>query len=141
MTLLDAPAVSDELSMLVDKLLGWLETGVRRDDLFAADAFLDLSVPFWRLQARGAEAVVKVREDDHPYTGQVRVEALDRTSRGFLLEFSERWQAQGQTWYCRELMHCIVVDGLIEELVVYCTGDWDQSVQEKHAADVRLIRQ
>ena len=77
---------------------------------------------------------------DSPYTGRVRVEALDRTSRGFLLQFEERWEADGQQWYCRELIHCVVTDGWITELVIYCTGDWDEQVQRQHAEQVRLSR-
>ena len=39
----------------------------------------------------------RLREDSHPYPGKVRVEGLDRTSRGFLLQFEERWQAEGSS--------------------------------------------
>ena len=38
-------------SALADRLVEWLEDGVRRDDLFAPDAFTDLSLPHWRVQA------------------------------------------------------------------------------------------
>ena len=31
-------------------------------------------------------------------------------------------------------------EGLIAELSVYCTGDWDQARQAEHAAAVTLIR-
>jgi hypothetical protein len=65
---------------------------------------------------------------------------LDRTSRGFLLQFEERWTAGEQAWYARELIHAIVEGGLITEMSVYCTGDWDQATQRRHAAEVRLTR-
>jgi hypothetical protein len=81
-----------------------------------------------------------LREDDHPFQGEVRVEALDRTARGFLIQFEERWAAGGQRWYCRELIHCMVSGGRITELAIYCTGDWDEAVQQRHAQQVRLIR-
>ena len=123
---------------------GWSSPGSRPASgptaMFAEDVFTDLSLPHWRLQARAPTRAFHLREDDHPQLGEVRVEALDRTSRGFLLQFEERWEAEGQQWYCRELIHCVVTDGWISELVVYCTGDWDEAVQRRHAEQVRLIR-
>ena len=129
---LDEPAAS--------AFVTWLETGSRVDRLFAPDAFADLSLPHWRVQAQGEDAVYRLREDSHPFRGQVRVEALHRTDRGFLLQFEERWEANGQRWYCRELVHCAVEDGRISELTVYCTGDWDEATQRRHAEQVRLVR-
>lgn len=125
---------------LAQTLVRWLETGVRPDDLFADEVFLDLSLPHWRVQATGADAVFAVREDSHPCPGRVRVEALDRTGRGFAMQFEERWDSQGQRWYCREQMHCVVEAGRVAELAVYCTGDWDAEVQQRHAEQVHLLR-
>ncbi len=125
---------------LSDRLVQWLKTGVRPGDLFTADVFVDLSLPHWRIQAQGAEDAFRVRECDHPSQGEVRVEALDRTSRGFLVQFEERWSDGGQRWYCRELIHCIVNGDRISELSVYCTGDWDEVVQRRHHEQVCLLR-
>ncbi|GAB7003334.1 hypothetical protein JCM18899A_08050 [Nocardioides sp. AN3] len=136
-----ARPVDDDRAVLADRFVTWLETGVRPDDLFAADIFADLSLPQWRLQAEGAEAAFRLREGSHPFTGEVRVEALDATTRGFLLQFEERWEAEGQRWYCRELIHCAVSEGRITELIVSCTGDWDEATQRRHADQVRLLRQ
>lgn len=132
--------LDDAATRLADSLVEWLATGVRQADLFADDVFADLSLPHWRVQAQGADDVFRLREDEHRFGGDVRVEALDRTSRGFLLQFEERWTAEGQRWYARELIHALVVDGRIAELAVYCTGDWDESVQRRHAEQVRLLR-
>jgi hypothetical protein len=133
-------AVEGALADLAQRFVTWLESGVRPDKMFADDVFADLTIPQWRLQAQGDNATFHLREDDHPFPGRVRVEALDRTSRGFLLQFEERWEAEGQHWYCRELIHCVVTDGLITELTIFCTGDWDEAVQNQHAARVRLLR-
>jgi len=108
--------------------------------LLSEDAFCDLSLPHWRVQGEGPDAVYGIREGDHPFRGTVRVEALDRTARGFLLQFEERWEADGQQWYCRELLHALVTEGRISELSVYCTGDWDAERQRLHAEQVRLLR-
>jgi hypothetical protein len=141
MTAVDTlPTVEGGLADLAQELLTWLETGVRPEGVLSADAFGDLTVPHWRLQAQGEDAVFHLREDNHPQLGTVRVEALDRTTRGFLVQLEERWDAEGQRWYCRELIHCVVTDGWISELALYCTGDWDEQVQREHAEQVRLIR-
>jgi hypothetical protein len=140
-TAVDAlPAVSGGLADLAQEFVTWLETGVRPDGMFAEDVFADLSLPHWRLQARGTDAAFGLREADHPFRGEVRVEALDQTSRGFLIQFEERWDAEGQRWYCRELIHGVVTDGRISELTVYCTGDWDEARQQQHADQVQLLR-
>lgn len=141
MTAVDARASVDGVEgQLARAFVTWLETGVRQDGMFSDDVFADLTIPHWRIQAVGEDASFHLREDEHPHPGEVRVEALDRTSRGFLLQFEERWFADSQRWYCRELIHCIVAGGRISELAIYCTGDWDESVQHRHAAQVRLLR-
>ncbi|CCH78293.1 conserved hypothetical protein [Nostocoides japonicum T1-X7] len=141
MTTVDTPTTRDSApEALATEFVSWLETGVRPEDMFAGDVFADLSLPHWRLQAEGAEATFRLREESHPFPGEVRVEALARTTRGFLLQFSERWSAEGQRWYCRELIHCSVAGGRISELSIYCTGDWDEAVQARHAEQVHLVR-
>lgn len=134
------PPLEGGLSDLVHQFVGWLETGVRPTGMFADDVFADLSLPQWRLQAEGADATFHLREDSHPYQGAVRVEAVDATARGFLLQFEERWVAAGQDWYCRELIHAAVTTGRISELAVYCTGDWDEARQREHQTVVHLVR-
>jgi hypothetical protein len=134
------PPVEGGLDDLARELVTWLETGERPAAMFAVDVFADLTLPHWRVQAVGADAAYRLREDSHAFRGEVRVEALDRTSRGFLLQFEERWEAEGQRWYCRELIHCVVTDGWISELAIYCTGDWDEAAQRRHADQVRLVR-
>ena len=140
MTAVAGARLDGDQARLADRLVQWLETGVRPDDLFAEDVFVDLSLPHWRIQEQGADNAFRIREGDHPYRGEVRVEALDRTSRGVLIQFEERWSAGGQQWYCRELIHCIVDGDRISELAVYCTGDWDEAVQRRHHEQVRLLR-
>jgi hypothetical protein len=102
--------------------------------------FLDLSLPLWRLQADTAEGVVAARKGGHPWPGQVRVERISQTNTGFTIEFEERWEHEGQHWYCREMIRADVVDDEIVDMAVYCTGDWDEATQRQHAGAVRLLR-
>jgi hypothetical protein len=124
----------------VAKLIRFLETGSAPDGLFAPDVFADVSLPQWRVQSATAEQVVAIRADGHPFPGQVRVERVEPTDRGFTIEFEERWHTQGQRWYSREMIRADVVDGHIVELSIYCTGDWDEAKQREHADAVQLIR-
>jgi hypothetical protein len=125
---------------LAQTFVRWLETAIRPERLFSPEVFGDVSTPQWRIQTRGPEELFAVREAGHPGDGRVRVEGLDLTARGFLLQFDERWSAEGQRWYARELIHAVVDGDVISELIVYCTGDWDEATQRRHATEVVLLR-
>jgi hypothetical protein len=129
-----------DTSAVVAELIRFLETGAVPDGLFAPDAFADLSLPQWRVQAATAAEIVAIRTEGHPCPGQVRVERVEETGHGFTLEFEERWEDSGQRWYCREMIRADLAGGSIAELSIYCTGDWDEARQREHAAAVRLLR-
>ena len=130
-----------EARTLATAFVTWLETGSAPDGLFAPDAFLDLSLPQWRLQTDSADALVRVRLEGHPDPGRVSRWRADPTPDGFLFEFEERWtDARGESWYAREMLRATVTDGRISEISIYCTGDWDQARQAEHAQAVRLLR-
>jgi hypothetical protein len=129
-----------EEARLARTFVRWLETGERPEDLFVEDVFVDFTLPQWRLQSEGAAQAFDLRAGSHPHPGDVTVRGLDRTSRGFLIEFEERWSAEGQAWYCREMVHGQVVGGRITTLSVYCTGDWDEATQRRHTEQVHLTR-
>jgi hypothetical protein len=135
-----APSTQSDVTTAVANLVRFLETGDAADDLFAADLFADVTLPHWRLQADTAEGMLAIREAGHPCAGRVHVARVDRTERGFTMEFEERWRDGGQDWYCREMIRADVVGATIVDLAVYCTGDWDEARQREHAAAVRLLR-
>ena len=127
-------------SDLAGKLITFLETGTSPDGLFADELFLDFTMPLWRLQADNAKDAIGMRIAGHPAPGRVPRSRLDVTKTGFVLEVEETWDADGESWYCRELFRADVADGAISELSVYCTGDWDSATVEKHAQAVSLLR-
>ena len=102
--------------------------------------FCDFTMPQWRLQAQGPDNVVALRLAGHPGPGRVPRSRLDATETGFVLEVEERWEDDRGSWYCRELFRADVADGVICELSVYCTGDWDADLEARHARTVQLIR-
>jgi len=133
-------AARAEVDAGVARLVQWLESGVAPDGLATADAFADLTFPQWRVQFRGGDELIRARHDRHPQPGQVRVERVDRTERGFTIEIEERWVDGGQNWYCREQIRCDLRGDAIAELSLYCTGDWDEARVIEHATAVSLIR-
>jgi hypothetical protein len=135
-TAMDAGLVRE----LSGKLIVFLETGTVPEGLFRPDIFLDLTMPTWRVQAAGAEELIAERKQGHPGPGAVTRWRADPTPTGFVFEFEERWDHEGQRWYAREMIRAQVAGSQIAELTVYCTGDWDQARQAEHAASVTLIR-
>ncbi|HWJ08862.1 MAG TPA: hypothetical protein VNS46_05765 [Nocardioides sp.] len=135
-----AAAVRSDLDAVVAGFVSWMETGVPPEGLVADDCFADVTAPHWRIQVHGGPAVIASRRESHPFTGSVRVEDVARTERGFAIAFEERWEDQGQQWYCREQMTAELRDGQITEIRYYCTGDWDEARQAAHAAEVELLR-
>lgn len=136
MTATARPAVSTAVAGLVR----YLETGVAPAGLFADDVFADVTLPLWRLQADNLNGLLAIRHSGHPTPGEVHVHRVDGTERGFTIEFEERWLDGGQLWYSREMARADLVDGVISDLTVYCTGDWDEARQREHAASVHLLR-
>ena len=138
MTAADTAAV--DVRSGAEQLIAYLETGEAAAGLYAPDVFLDLTLPRWRLQARGREDALAVRRAAHPFPGRVPRSRVDPTPTGFVLEVEETWEDGGESWYCRELFRADVGPDGITQLSVYCTGDWDTAHVAAHAREVTLIR-
>ena len=124
----------------VARLIAFLETGDAHPELFAADVFVDFTTPRWRQQARGRDDVIAMRRAGHPSPGRVTRWRADPTPTGFVIELEEQWEQGGEPWYCREMFRADVVGNAIQDLAVYCTGDWDTRRRAEHAREVRLLR-
>jgi hypothetical protein len=118
----------------------FLETGDAPAGLFSDDVFCDLTLPRWRLQAEGRDAVVALRTTGHPGPSTVTRWRCDSTPNGFVIELEERWQQDGRDWYCREMARAELRGDAIGELSIYCTGDWDAAREAEHRASVQLLR-
>jgi hypothetical protein len=129
-----------DTTAVVADLIRFLETGAVPEGLFAPDVFADLSLPHWRVQTATATQILAERAEGHPFPGRVRVERVEQTGHGFTIEFEERWDHEGQAWYCREMIRADVVERSIVDMSIYCTGDWDEVRQREHAKAVTLIR-
>ncbi len=122
------------------RFIAFLETGRADPALFTEDAFCDFTLPRWRVQAEGREAVIQLRLRGHPGPSHVPRFRCDPTPDGFVLELEEEWEADGERWYCRELFRADVRGASIAALSVYCTGDWEAARRAAHQREVHLLR-
>ena len=130
----------DDVRSLAIRFVSYLETGDAPEGLFRPDVFCDFTPPQWRIQAQGIEDVLGARKWSHPSPGRVPRYRIDPIPTGFVIELEERWEQGGERWYCREMFRADVVDGAISEISIYCTGDWDEELQDRHVREVSLLR-
>ena len=110
------------------------------EDLFAADAFFDLNMPVWRFQLRGPEAFAAQLKRINK--GDVRIDILRTipTLSGFVTEHEEHQDVGGEDLSARRLWLCEVREGRIVEVVGYCSGEWDEALRARHAAEAPMLR-
>jgi hypothetical protein len=102
--------------------------------------FCDLNMPEWRFQLQGRDAfaaqLARINE------GPARMEILRTvpTASGFVAEHIEHQDVDGEDHSARRLVLCEVVRGRIAEVTVYCTGEWDDELRARHAAEAPMIR-
>jgi ketosteroid isomerase-like protein len=110
------------------------------EDVLAVDVFFDLNMPVWRMQLQGAAAfAAQLRQI---YDGDVRIDVLRTvaTETGFVTEHEEHQSVNGRDLTARRLWLCRVGDGAIIEAVGYCSGEWDEELRARHAAEAPMIR-
>ena len=109
-------------------------------DVFSPDAFFDLNMPVWRFQLQGAAAfAAQIKEINE---GIVRIALLRTvpTAAGFVTEHEEHQDVDGDDLSARRLWLCMVRDGRVVEAVGYCSGEWDEELRARHAAEAPMIR-
>jgi len=108
--------------------------------VFSADAFFDLNMPVWRMQLQGPIAFAAQLKQINE--GAVRIDLLRTvpTAAGFVTEHEEHQNVGGDDLTARRLWLCAVKDGAIVETVGYCSGEWDEELRARHAAEAPMIR-
>jgi ketosteroid isomerase-like protein len=98
--------------------------GVATTDLFCEDVLLDATVPHWRFQVRGSEAVGA--ELGRWYAAPGQFEDLRRTplTDGELVEFTLAWEEEGVPHASHQAHVLTVRDGRIAADRVWCGGRW-----------------
>ncbi|HEY7438788.1 MAG TPA: hypothetical protein VIC35_05275 [Acidimicrobiia bacterium] len=110
------------------------------DDALAADVFFDLNMPVWRMQLQGAAAFAEQLRQIND--GDVWIDVLRTvpTAHGFVTEHEEHQSVNGRDLTARRLWLCRVGDRAIVEAVGYCSGEWDEELRARHAAEAPMIR-
>jgi hypothetical protein len=97
-------------------------------------------MPVWRFQLQGREAlgaqIARINQ------GPSRVEVLRTvpTGSGFVAEHVEHQDVDGEDLSARRLVLCEVHEARITEVTVYCSGEWDEALRARHAAEAPMIR-
>ena len=109
-------------------------------DVFTDDVFLDGHPPYWRFQLQGID---DFRSWLQGYVGDGR--AVDEvrtieTGSGFVTEQTEAAHTDAGLITGRQLILCEVRDGRIAALSVFCSGEWDEALRERHAAEAPILR-
>ena len=133
-------ATDREVERLSAALAEAFRTGVP-GDLFTTDFFLDGHPPFWWFQVQGLDGFTTWLEGYVAHGPEVTVVRTTTTEEGFLAEHltSEDVPDRGLLT-ARRLHICVVRDGRIAEMTVYCSGDWDEALRVRHAAESTILR-
>lgn len=129
------PEIAERLSQQFAKVFETQDAG---QELFSTDALFDLNVPVWRFQIRGPAAFGD--QLGQIVEGEVRIDVLrtEATVSGFVTEHEEHQEVNGQELTARRLWLCQVREGLISEAVGYCSGEWDEELRVRHAAEAPM---
>ena len=123
-------------STCVDQFLSAAETGtIAGCTAWSADAVLDATVPNWRFQVRGADAIRT--EYARWFADPGSFEQLRRlpTEDGEVVEYTLTWAEDGVP-HAAHHVHVLTIDaGLIVADTVVCGGRWPASLLAEMAAN------
>jgi hypothetical protein len=133
-------ATDRDIERLSAGLAEAFRTGVVADH-FTTDFFLDGHPPFWWFQIQGLDAFTTWLEGYVAHRPEVTVVRTTATEDGFLTEHltSETLPDRGLLT-ARRLHVCTVRAGQIASMTVFCSGDWDEALRARHAAEAPILR-
>ncbi|MEO7427987.1 MAG: nuclear transport factor 2 family protein [Acidimicrobiales bacterium] len=117
-------ATTEQTYPVIDRFLAGVEAGRLPDDLYAPDATLDATVPGWRFQAHGTDAIIA--EYARWFSDPSRLRSVERQPIPFgeVVRYVQVAEA-GATAYTVHHMHLLTVaDDQIVKDVVFCGGRW-----------------
>ena len=109
-------------------------------EVFTEDLFLDGPPPLWRFQLQGRDAFAAWLQGYSPDGSAITVVRAIPTVSGFVAEMVGEHLEDGTVMTDRKILLCEVRDGRISELTIYCSGDWDDELRARHAAETTLLR-
>ena len=134
------PVTPRDAEHLSERFAEVFATPTKAFEVFAPDAFFDLNMPVWRFQLQGPGAFAS--QLDAVNQGEVRIDVLRTvpTASGFVTEHEEHQRVDGRELTARRLWLCEVRAGRIVDVVGYCSGEWDQALRDRHAAEAPMLR-
>jgi hypothetical protein len=108
----------------VDRFLTGVESAQLSDDLFSEDAALDATVPNWRFQVRGGEAVRDELARWYADPGQFLDVQRTPIPSGELVEFTLSWVEEGVPHRVHQAHILQVADGKVCRDTAFCGGRW-----------------
>jgi hypothetical protein len=130
------PTDIDRLSEALAQVFRTADVG----DVFTDDVFLDGHPPYWRFQLQGIDDFRAWLQGYAEGGRDVEVVRTLATSSGFVTEHRGASHTDRGLITGRELLLCEVRDGRICELTVFCSGEWDAALRERHAAEAPMVR-
>ena len=132
------PSDQSTVEQLSEQLAETFRTGTVKPDVFTDDFFLDGHPPFWRFQVEGREVFATWLPAVTP--ADVSIVRTIPTATGFVAEWTGGHEEDGHYLSDRKIVLAAVRDGRVAELSVFCSGDWDEELRERHAAETTLLR-
>jgi ketosteroid isomerase-like protein len=140
MSALESSVLDDAAAQELSERLADVFRTARVGDVLAEDVFLDGHPPFWSFQLAGRATFAAWLQGYCPDGSEITVVRTIPTATGFVTEMVGRHEEDGKELTDRKILLCEVRDGLIAELTVYCSGDWDADLRARHAVETELIR-
>lgn len=114
-----------------DRFLAAVEAGRLTSDLYAPDATLDATVPGWRFQVHGVDAILS--EYGRWFSDPCRLHTIDRhrLPDGELLRYVQDYDLESGSFTTHHLHLLTIVDDKITRDVVFCGGRWGPEALEK----------
>jgi ketosteroid isomerase-like protein len=137
---LDSPVLDDATAQELSERLADVFRTADVGDVLTEDVFLDGHPPLWRFQLEGRDAFAAWLQDYSPDGCETTVVRAIPTVTGFVTEFVGGHDEDGKHMTDRKILLCEVRDGRVAELTVYCSGDWDEELRARHAAEAPIIR-
>lgn len=112
----------------VQRFLASVVSGRLPLDLYAPDAVLDATVPGWRFQAHGPDAIVE--EYSRWFTGPCRLHTIEQHALpdGALVRYVQDYDLGPASITTHHMHRLTIVDERITRDVVFCGGRWGQEV-------------
>lgn len=108
----------------VDRFLTGVESARLSDDVFSDDAELDATVPNWRFQVRGGEAVRAELARWYADPGQFLDVERTPIPGGELVEFTLSWMEEGVPHRVHQAHILQVAEGRVSRDTAFCGGRW-----------------